>query len=694
MFTKTFVASGSSRVWKSSIGFHPENSAKWSRLLRNGSGLLAYRSFSAVNSQGTAAQQSVKASVSSRSWTDSLFGFTKPKLAILREAADANPSDPIAQQKLLEVLLVARPDEVISRYESGSFTMNEACKELYLNAAYQLKMLGKINVSTPDAANVVVKQNPPPPVQVMMVQSRQEHYWSMLRFGLGLTVPVGLFAMLYYSIMDEKKDQEEAPISRAHTLSPRVSTRFEDVKGVDEAKEELQEVVQYLKNPEKFTSLGAKLPKGVLLVGEPGTGKTLLARAVAGEADVPFLYVSGSAFDEMFVGVGPRRVRDLFEEARRLSPCIIFIDELDAVGLARKYNISGSHAKESTLNQLLCEMDGFQPTSGIMVLAATNLPETLDTALTRPGRFDKQVVVPTPDIAGRRQILDLYLKKTKVAPDVCAETIARGTTGFSGAELSNLINLAAIKAASSGALHVDMKTIEDARDDIIMGGKKRGVVQTEQDKRVTAYHEGGHALVALYSSGAHPIHKATIIQRGNALGTTSFLPERDEVSVSKKQMYSRLRVAMGGRAAEEVVFGGDEITTGASSDFNSATNLARAMVQRLGFSERVGQVFHDGKHKVSEKELELIDSEVKGLLQSSYDEAKKILKEHRRELDLLAENLLKHETLSADEILQVISGKKLEKAVASSSPDRTGSSIPLTVKGKTPIFASQSSSDL
>lgn len=617
--------------------------------------------------------------------------FWKEDLNSIRIKADSNPADPRIQQSFLEAAIAIKPEEVISRYESGLYAMNETCKELYLRAALQLKLLSKISLSTPDAANtVLVKESrSKEPVQVIMVSTKQERVLSTIKFLLGLTVPACIFVLLYMYITEDNK-KEESPISKAHSLSSAVNQRFADVKGVDEAKEELEEVVEYLKNPEKFTSLGAKLPKGVLLVGEPGTGKTLLARAVAGEADVPFLYVSGSAFDEMFVGVGPRRIRDLFDDARKLAPCIIFIDEIDAVGVARKYNMSGSHAKESTLNQLLTEMDGFKQTEGIMVIAATNLPETLDAALTRPGRFDKQVVVPTPDVAGRKEILDLYLKKTKAAPDVSSETIARGTTGFSGAELSNLINLAAIKAAVAGHSQVDMRTIEEARDDIIMGGKKRGIVQTEEDKKVTAYHEGGHALVALYSEGAHPLHKATIIQRGNALGVTSFLPERDELSVSKKQMLTRLRVAMGGRAAEEVIYGSQGITTGASSDFANATNLARSMVSRLGFSDKVGQVYHDGNHKVSEKELELIDSEVKLLLQRSYEEAKQILKDHKKELDLLANSLLEYETLSAEEIKNVISGRKLQSKNSTKEVQVESKPTSVSRKGKTVMLASDS----
>lgn len=612
-------------------------------------------------------------------WSPTATNLWKPDIKTLTLEADANPEDAVAQEHLLRAMLTIDPKSIIARYENKAFRMNDNCKEIYLQAALKVHQEGKT----------------PTPVQVMLVSSKRDRVLSTVQFLLGLCVPACIFVMLYMYIDEERKaNDNETPISKAHILSPAVSQRFSDVKGVDEAKQDLQEVVEYLKNPEKFTRLGAKLPKGVLLVGDPGTGKTLLSRAVAGEAGVPFLYVSGSAFDEMFVGVGPRRVRDLFDDARKMAPCIIFIDELDAVGVARKYSMSGSHAKESTLNQLLTEMDGFKQSEGIIVVAATNLPETLDPALTRPGRFDKQVTVPAPDIVGRKEILDLYLAKTKTHNDVSSEMIARSTTGFSGAELSNLVNLAAIKAAVSGASHVDMRSIEEARDDIIMGGKKRGgMVQTEADKRVTAYHEGGHALVALYSEGAHPIHKATIIQRGNALGVVSFLPERDELSVSKRQMLSRLRVAMGGRAGEAVAFGEADVTTGASSDFANATNLARHMVSKLGFSEKVGQVFHDGSHKVSEKELELIDSEVKGLLTKSYEDAKKILRDHRTELDRLASSLLEHETLSAEEIKLVISGKKLEKHVVPNlggSEAKESKPIDLPIRGRTVVLAKES----
>jgi ATP-dependent metalloprotease len=507
--------------------------------------------------------------------------------------------------------------------------------------------------------------NPDEPLTVRIHQSRI-YAWVQ---GLGTLAFLALGVTALYLLFARNEEQEKKgssnnafPISPAHSQVKNLNVKFKDVKGCDEVKEELIEVVEFLKNPNKFTQLGAKLPKGVLLSGPPGTGKTLLARAIAGEAGVSFLYCSGSSFDELYVGVGPRRVRALFEDAKKQAPCIIFIDEIDAVGVKRS-KFSMSYSKESTLNQLLTEMDGFNQTSGIVVIGATNFPEALDSALTRPGRFDKIVTVPLPDLKGRKDIIDLYLNKTVPGPDVDSKTLARGTIGFSGAELANLINIAAIKASMQNKAHIDMRVLEEAKDDVLMG-IKRTTEQTFEDRRLTAYHEGGHALVALHTQGARPLHKATIISRGGSLGVTVSLPERDEVSMTRKQMLAALAVSMGGRAAEELMFGEEEVTSGASSDIRKATDLATSMVTKWGMSEKVGKVYHSmsaESSRMSQAEMNLIDSEVKDLLEERYQYAKHILKTHEEELHLLADALLKYETLSGDEIKTVIRGKRLER---------------------------------
>jgi len=436
--------------------------------------------------------------------------------------------------------------------------------------------------------------------------------------------------------------------------------RFDDVKGVDEAKGELVEIVQYLRDPERFTRLGGKLPKGVLLTGPPGTGKTLLARAIAGEAEVPFFYCSGSDFDEMYVGVGARRVRDLFEVAKEKSPCIVFIDEIDAIGGTR--HLKDQPAMKMTLNQLLVELDGFEQNSGIIIIGATNFPDVLDQALVRPGRFDRHVNVPLPDIAGRKQILELHTQNIPLSKDVDTDVLARATPGMSGAELMNLVNEAALRSSVQGLSHVDMSAFEYAKDKILMGSERKSAVISPESARLTAYHEGGHALVALNTPGAHPVYKATIMPRGQALGMVSQLPDDDQTSVSRKQLLARLDVCMGGRVAEEMIFGKEEITGGASSDIMQATRIASQMVTRFGMSDEVGMVFHDvEKDKLSPMTKKLIDDEVRKLCEASYQRAKIILTEKRADLDKIAKALLKYETLSGGEIQQVLKGKKLER---------------------------------
>ncbi|XP_005449091.1 ATP-dependent zinc metalloprotease YME1L1 isoform X3 [Oreochromis niloticus] len=434
---------------------------------------------------------------------------------------------------------------------------------------------------------------------------------------------------------------------------------FEHVKGVEEAKSELQDVVEFLKNPQKFTVLGGKLPKGILLVGPPGTGKTLLARAVAGEADVPFYYASGSEFDEMFVGVGASRIRNLFKEAKANAPCVIFIDELDSVGGKRIESPMHPYSRQ-TINQLLAEMDGFKPNEGVIVIGATNFAEALDNALVRPGRFDMQVTVPRPDVKGRTEILNWYLSKIKVDPAVDAEIIARGTVGFSGAELENLVNQAALKAAVDGKEMVTMKDLEFAKDKILMGPERRSVEIDKKNKTITAYHESGHAIVAYYTKDAMPINKATIMPRGPTLGHVSMLPENDRWSETRAQLLAQMDVSMGGRVAEELIFGNDYITTGASSDFDGATKIAKLMVTRFGMSDKLGVMTYGDISKQSPETQAAIEQEVRALLKDSYERAKNILKTYSKEHKKLADALLTYETLDAKEIQMVLEGKSLD----------------------------------
>ncbi|XP_034743161.1 ATP-dependent zinc metalloprotease YME1L1b isoform X2 [Etheostoma cragini] len=434
---------------------------------------------------------------------------------------------------------------------------------------------------------------------------------------------------------------------------------FEHVKGIEEAKNELQEVVEFLKNPKKFTVLGGKLPKGVLLVGPPGTGKTLLARAVAGEADVPFYYASGSEFDEMFVGVGASRIRNLFKEAKANAPCVIFIDELDSVGGKRIESPMHPYSRQ-TINQLLAEMDGFKPNEGVIIIGATNFPEALDNALIRPGRFDMQVTVPKPDVKGRTEILNWYLKKIKMDPAIEANIIARGTVGFSGADLENLVNQAALKAAVDGKDMVTLKELEFAKDKILMGPERRSAVIDEKNKIITAYHESGHAIVAYYTKDAMSINKATIMPRGPSLGHVSMLPENDRWSETRSQLLAQMDVSMGGRVAEEIIFGHEYITTGASSDFDSATKIAKMMVTRFGMCEKLGVMTYTDMTAQSPETQAAVEHEVRVLLKDSYERAKVLLKTHSKEHKNLADALLMYETLDAKEIKLVLEGKTLE----------------------------------
>ena len=471
--------------------------------------------------------------------------------------------------------------------------------------------------------------------------------------------------------------------SRARLLTEKVGrVTFDDVAGIDEAKQELEEIVEFLKDPQKFQRLGGKIPKGVLLVGPPGTGKTLTARAVAGEANVPFFTISGSDFVEMFVGVGASRVRDMFEQGKKNAPCIIFIDEIDAVGRHRGAGLGGGNdEREQTLNQLLVEMDGFEANEGVILIAATNRPDVLDPALLRPGRFDRQVVVPNPDVLGREKILKVHMRKVPLAPDVDARIIARGTPGFSGADLANLVNEAALLAARAGKRVVGMAEFENAKDKVMMGAERRSMVMTEDEKKLTAYHEGGHAIVAIHMKDSDPVHKATIIPRGRALGMVMRLPEGDRISLSRAKLEADLAVAMGGRVAEELIFGIDRVTTGASSDIKMATDISRRMVTEWGMSEKLGPLLYGEpsqevflghsvtQHKnMSDATAAEVDAEVRRIVDTAYATARRILTDNLDQLHTLGKGLLEYETLSGEEINALLRGDPIVRTDKQDTP--------------------------
>jgi len=483
--------------------------------------------------------------------------------------------------------------------------------------------------------------------------------------------------------------------SRAKMLTENTKrVTFDDVAGVESAKEDLKEVVEFLEDPSRFTRLGARIPTGALLIGPPGTGKTLLARAVAGEAGVPFFTISGSDFVEMFVGVGASRVRDMFADARKNAPCIIFIDEIDAVGRHRGVGTSGGHEeREQTLNQLLVEMDGFEGDEGVIIIAATNRPDVLDKALLRPGRFDRQIEVPYPDISGREKILEVHMKGKPIAAELDVKYIARGTPGFSGADLMNLVNEAALLSARRNKLKITMREFEDARDKVMMGAERRSLAMSDEEKAMTAYHEAGHAIVGLNMKGSLPIHKATIIPRGRALGMVQYMPERDQISQSREEMIARMAMAMGGRAAEELHFGYDKVTSGASSDIEQVTRIATAMVTEWGLSDAIGPIaykdtdsksFHPGIGRgsaISPETATLIESEIKRFITEAHETAVKVLKKKKKDWVALAEALLEYETLSGDEITVLLSdGIKPKRPDGARGSKPAVSAVPTTKK--------------
>lgn len=518
------------------------------------------------------------------------------------------------------------------------------------------------------------------------------NFFSMLLGWLPMILLIGVWIYFMRQMQSGGNKAMGFGKSKARLMDDKgTRVTFKDVAGVEEAKQEVEEVVEFLRDPQKFQRLGGKIPRGLLLVGPPGTGKTLLARAIAGEAEVPFFTISGSDFVEMFVGVGASRVRDLFEQGKKNAPCIIFIDEIDAVGRHRGAGLGGGNdEREQTLNQLLVEMDGFEANDGVILIAATNRPDVLDPALLRPGRFDRQVVVPNPDVLGREKILAVHARQVPLADNVDLKVIARGTPGFSGADLANLINESALLAARRNRRTVSMSELEEAKDKVMMGSERRSMVMTEEEKRLTAYHESGHAVVAFHSPASDPIHKATIIPRGRALGMVMRLPEGDRVSMSIERLQADLAVAMGGRIAEEMIFGSNKITTGASSDISMATQMARRMVTEWGMSDKLGPITYGensqevflghsvAQHKnVSEATAQLIDEEVRRIVEEGYKRAENILTKHRNHLELLAKTLLEYETLSGDEINTLLKEGKLDRAKYASGPEMLlSSSIP------------------
>jgi cell division protease FtsH len=611
-------------------------------------------------------------------------------LALFVSIFDGRSSDPASK--------TISYSDFVSRVDSGTVKTVVQTGETLAITLTNGEIFKSTYVSDPEFAQRMLKNG-------VDVSKKTEDGPGLLTYLLYQSLPILLFLGVGFFIMRQMQKGAGSGAmgfgkSRAKLLTEKQGrVTFEDVAGIDEAREELEEIVEFLRDPTKFSRLGGKIPKGALLVGSPGTGKTLLARAIAGEANVPFFSISGSDFVEMFVGVGASRVRDMFEQAKKSAPCIVFIDEIDAVGRHRGAGLgNGNDEREQTLNQLLVEMDGFDANEGIIIVAATNRPDVLDPALLRPGRFDRQVVVPRPDIEGREKILAVHMKKIPMAPDVDPRVIARGTPGFSGADLANLVNEAALMAARRGKRLVAMAEFESAKDKVMMGAERKSMVMTEDEKRMTAYHEAGHAIVSIHEPASDPIHKATIIPRGRALGMVMRLPERDNYSYHRDKMYANLSVAMGGRVAEELIFGYDKVSSGASSDISYASGLARDMVTRWGMSDTVGPLEFaepEGETylgyssarpvRMSNQTAELIDREIKQIVEGAHTQAKKLLTKYKKQLHALAEALLEYETLSGDEINALLkNGAKPDRSgIDANRPAALaggGSSIPKTRK--------------
>ncbi len=610
-----------------------------------------------------------------------IFLLVVALVMLFQNPAQRTQAQEINYSTLLQEVEAGNVREVVisGRDVSGRYTDNRA---FVTYAPQDLQMVDKLSKK-----GVSITAKPPSEGNSLLT--------TLLINGLPLLAFIGIWIFLSRQMQGAGGKAMGFGKSKAKMLTEahgRVT--FEDVAGIDEAKEDLQEIVEFLRDPQKFQRLGGRIPRGVLLVGSPGTGKTLTARAVAGEANVPFFTISGSDFVEMFVGVGASRVRDMFEQAKKNSPCIIFIDEIDAVGRHRGAGLGGGNdEREQTLNQLLVEMDGFEPNEGVIIIAATNRPDVLDPALLRPGRFDRQIVVPLPDVNGREKILRVHVRKVPLAPDVDLKVIARGTPGFSGADIMNLVNEAALLAARRNKRVVTHQEFEDAKDKVMMGAERKSMAMSEEEKKLTAYHEAGHAIVGMFVPAGVPVHKATIIPRGRALGMVKFLPEGDRYSMKYKEFTSQLAVAMGGRVAEELTFGKDNITSGASGDIEQATKMARAMVTRLGYSDSLGLVAYgenqeevflgmsvSKQQNISESTAQKIDSEVRRLIDEGYSTARKILTDNENEFKTVAEALLEYETLTGDEIKDLIAGKRPTRDPADSPPPPRSSAIPTVGK--------------
>lgn len=620
-------------------------------------------------------------------------------LAYLEQIANNQPGSATAQNAFYQALLRANmPEILVERYQTGRYATNAASENAYTRALQQIgaaesggaggmagatggqqghgmsneqmQAIGQ-SVAAQQAGKSVSISRPgsgarSEPLYVVVDESWGAYIFKWFKFIAVFGATMYIVLVVVTLALDATGVIKKVTGAQNAEAKPELqTTRFGDVQGCDEAKEELQELVEFLKAPEGFSTLGGKMPKGVLLVGPPGTGKTLLARAVAGEAGVPFFYMSGSEFDEVYVGVGAKRVRDLFGAARGKSPAIIFIDELDAIG-SKRHERDAAYAKQ-TLNQLLTELDGFDQNSGVIIIGATNFPESLDKALTRPGRFDRNVVVPLPDVRGRIAILKHHMRNIKIAADVDASVIARGCPGFSGAELENIINQAAVHASKRKANKVTLEDMVWAKDKILMGAERRSAVIQQKDKIMTAYHEGGHALVAMLTQGADPLYKATIMPRGHALGITFQLPELDKVSQTKKELMAIIDVCMGGKVAEELVYGDDNVTTGASSDIQQATRMAMSMVTQAGMSDLLGNVDLASDYgRLSTETKQQIENEVRRLVEDGRKRAVELLTNNREALDRIANALVEYETLSKEEMEQVVRGEKLQKLSASS----------------------------
>lgn len=604
----------------------------------------------------------------------------------MEQTANNNPGSATAQNAFYQALLRANmPEILVERYQTGRYASNAACESAYLKALERVgaaetggKMLGGRSELSPEqiqaigqavmarqhGGNVSVSKMgsgaKAEPLHVVVDESTSAFVFRIVKFLVVWAVVLYIAASLVTFMIDASGALRKVTGAANAEAKPELqTTRFSDVHGCDEAKEEVQELVDFLKNPEKFSTLGGKLPKGVLLVGPPGTGKTLLARAVAGEAGVPFFYMSGSEFDEVYVGVGAKRVRDLFAAAKSKAPAIVFIDELDAIG-SKRHERDAAYAKQ-TLNQLLTELDGFDQNSGVIIIGATNFPESLDKALTRPGRFDRNVNVPLPDVRGRIAILKHHLKNIRTDPEVDPAEIARGCPGFSGAELENLVNQAAVHASKFKRAKVLLEDLVWSKDKIIMGAERRSAVIQEKDKVMTAYHEAGHALVAMLTEGCDPLYKATIMPRGHALGVTQTLPELDRVSQSKKELLARIDMCMGGKMAEQLIYGEDNVTTGASSDIQQATSLAHHMVTQAGMSERLGNVDLASEYRMLSTETRLVvEDEVRRLVEEGRQRSWQLLTDNKEKLDRLAKALVEYETLTRDEMERVVRGEKLK----------------------------------